>query len=103
MQELTGFQKKYLRSLAHSMKPVVFIGQKGVNAMLIKAIQEALEAHELIKIKFIEFKQKDQKKALCEKIERRTKCFLVGLIGHIGIFYRMHPDPRKRKIKLPES
>lgn len=102
MQKLTGFQKKYLRSVAHSMKPVVFVGQKGVNAMLIRAIQEALEAHELIKIKFIEFKQKDQKEALCEKIERTTESVMIGLIGHVGIFYRIHPDPRKRKVKLPE-
>lgn len=101
MQDLTGFQKKYLRSLAHSMKPIVFVGQKGVNGMLIRAIHEALDAHELIKIKFIEVKQKDQKEELCKKIERATTSVLVGLIGHIGIFYRIHPEPRKRKINLP--
>lgn len=69
--------------------------------MLIRAIDEALNGHELIKIKFIEFKEKDQKETLCEKIERNTESVMVGLIGHMGIFYRPNPDPAKRKIILP--
>lgn len=103
MLSLSGFQKKYLRGLAHGMKPVVFVGQKGMNAMLIRAINEALDGHELIKIKFIEFKQKNQKEELCRKIENNTESVMVGLIGHIGIFFRAHSDPGKRKIDLPQS
>ncbi|MGD9212193.1 MAG: YhbY family RNA-binding protein [Desulfobacteraceae bacterium] len=103
MRQLRGFEKKYLRGLAHSIKPVVFVGQKGVSAILIEVINEALDVHELIKIKFIEFKQKDQKEKLCGKIERSTESILVGMIGHIGIFYRPHADPLKRHIVLPKS
>ena len=71
--------------------------------MLIKAINEALDGHELIKIKFIEYKKKEQKATLCVKIERSTESTLVGMIGHIGIFYRPHMDPNKRQIVLPGS
>jgi RNA-binding protein len=100
--DLTGFQKRYLKSLAHSLKPVVFIGQKGMSQMVLKAVQEALEGHELIKIKFIEFKEKDQKSSFCQAIEKAAGCVLVGLIGHMATFYRPHTDPFKRKIRLPQ-
>ena len=93
MQTLKGFQAKHLRALAHSLKPVVLVGQKGVSPSLLGSIQEALNAHELIKIKFIDFKEKAQKIALSDEIEQRTGSALVGMIGHIGVFYRRHEDP----------
>lgn len=101
MSELKGFQKKYLRGLAHSMNPVVLIGQKGVNESVIKSVNEALDTHELIKVKFNEFKEKEQKKELVSVIEEKSQCEQVGMIGHIAIFYKQNKDPKKRKIKVP--
>ena len=102
MEKLKGFQKKYLRGLAHSKKPLVFIGQKGISPTLIKAVDEALETHELIKLKFIEFKEKDQKDEVCGIIEKKTGAEMVGIIGHMAIFYRQKKDPEKRKITIPK-
>jgi RNA-binding protein len=102
MEALKGFQKKFLKGRAHGLKPVVFLGQKGLTDNLIDSIHEALNTHELIKVKFIEFKEKKQKVGMAETIEAEASCQLVGMIGHIGIFYRQHPDPDKRKIKLPQ-
>lgn len=99
---LTGKQKKYLRGLAHGMKPVVQIGWKGLSASLIRALEEALDTHELIKVKFIDFKEKDRKEALIEEIVRRTGADLTGVIGNTAQFYREHPDPEKRGITLPQ-
>ena len=101
MHALKGFQKKFLKGLAHALKPVVFIGQKGLSGSLIGSIQEALNTHELIKVKFIEFKEKQQKADMAEVIEAEARCRLVGIVGHMAIFYRQQPDPEKRKIKLP--
>ena len=101
MGALKGFQKKFLKGLAHQLKPVVFIGQKGLSNSLIGSIHDALDTHELIKVKFVEFKEKPQKAAMAEAIEAKTGCLLVGIIGHTAIFYRQHADPEKRKIKLP--
>jgi RNA-binding protein len=101
MEALKGFQKKFLKALAHGRKPVVFIGQKGLTDNLIGSIHDALNTHELIKVKFIEFKEKQQKVGMAEDIEAEANCRLVGMIGHTAIFYRQHPDPEKRKIKLP--
>ena len=101
MEKLKGFQKKYLRGLAHSLKPVVLIGQKGLTDELIKSADQALDRHELIKVKFNEFKEKDQKAAITEEICKRTKAELAGTIGHITILYREQKDPDKKKIILP--
>lgn len=98
---MKSYQKKYLRGLAHKKEPVVFIGQKGLSPSVIKVMDEALCTHELVKLKFNEFKEKGQKQEITAAIEKDTASELVGLIGHTAIFYRRHPDPEKRKILLP--
>jgi RNA-binding protein len=103
VKKLKNYQKKYLRGLAHGMKPLVFVGQKGLSEAVIKAVDESLEKHELIKIKFIDFKEKDQKKEITGVIEKETSSELVGMVGHIAIFYRRQKDPEKRKIHVPEK
>ena len=102
MEALKGYQKKFLKGLAHGLKPVVFVGQKGLTANLIDAIQDALETHELIKVKFIEFKDKQQKISLAETLSVEANCQLVGMIGHIAILFRQQADPEKRNIQLPQ-
>jgi len=101
LKELKGLQKKYLRGLAHSFNPAAFIGQKGLTDSLVAEINQALEASELIKVKFNEFKEKDQKKELVGKITHATQCHVVGMIGHVAIFYRQNNNPEKQIIKLP--
>lgn len=101
--ELQGFQRKYLRGLAHDIKPVVFIGQKGVTDAVILSMDEALNDHELIKVKFLDFKEKSSKEAICEELQARTQSYLTGLVGHMAIFYRTHKNPKKRQVALPKA
>ncbi len=102
MENLKGYQKKYLKGLAHGMKPLVFVGQKGISANVTKAVNASLETHELIKVKFLDFKEKDQKKKIAAAIAKETASVLVGMIGHMAIFYRRQQDPEKRKIQVPQ-
>lgn len=99
---LQGFQRKYLRGLAHKLKPLVHLGQKGLTEGLLVSVDEALELHELIKLKFLDFKEKSQKMELAGLIEQRTGADLVGIIGNIAIFYRQQENSEKRTIALPE-
>jgi len=101
MSKLEGFQRKYLRGLAHSMKPVVFIGQKGLTSGMLQSTERALDDHELIKVKFIDFKEKDQKAEIVEAIQKEIGAEVVGMIGHMAILYRQQKDPEKRRIVLP--
>ncbi len=100
-KELKGSQKKYLRGLAHNLKPSAYVGQKGMTDGLIDEIDIALKASELIKIKFIDFKEKEVKKELIEEIAKNVNCEVAGIIGHVAICYRKNPDKQKQKIKLP--
>ena len=102
MEKLKGYQKKYLKGLVHGMKPLVFVGQKGLSPTVAKAVDESLEKHELIKVKFIDFKEKGQKEEIVGAIEKETSSELVGMVGHIAIFYRQQKDPEKRKIRVPK-
>ncbi|MEA1921076.1 MAG: YhbY family RNA-binding protein [Pseudomonadota bacterium] len=100
---LKGFQRKYLRGLAHAYKPVVLIGQKGISESLSESFEDALNSHELIKVKFVDFKEKEQKKELIAELEKAANCEMVGMTGHIAIFFRQNRDPEKRKISIPEE
>jgi len=51
------------------MKPVVFVGQEGLAETLQRSINDALTAHELIKLKSIDFKDKEDKKEITTTIE----------------------------------
>ena len=102
MEKLKGYQKKYLKGLVHGMKPVVFVGQNGLSPTVTRAVHGSLEKHELIKVKFGDFKEKSQKKEMAAVIEKETTSELVGMIGHIAIFYRQQKDPEKRKIQVPK-
>jgi RNA-binding protein len=102
VEKLKGYQKKYLKGFVHGMKPLVFIGQKGLSSTVTQAVDESLEKHEIVKVKFSDFKEKSQKKEMVGVIEKETASELVGMIGHIAIFYRQQKDPEKRKIQVPK-
>ena len=99
MNPLSGTQRKYLRGLAHSLRPVIQVGKNGISTELIKAVDEALNTHELIKVKFVDFKE--DRKEFSQEIAERTSSETAGLIGNVAIFYRQQPDKEKRKITLP--
>ncbi len=101
VKELKGSQKKYLRGLAHNLNPSAFIGQKGLTSSLMDEIDQALEAAELIKIKFNDFKDKENKNSLIQKVAKTTQSYIAGMIGHVAILYRPCKDQEKQQIKLP--
>jgi RNA-binding protein len=101
MEPLKGFQKKYLRGLAHDLKPIVLIGKEGLMAGVFRAVSEGLARHELIKIKFIDCKEKEQKEEMTAELASRTVSEPVGMIGHTVTLYKQQPDPEKRKIAVP--
>ncbi len=97
----TSAQRKYLRGLAHKLKPIVLIGQRGLSDSVVQALDEALVRHELVKARFNDDKDKGFKTQAVTFLEKSTGAWAVGLVGHTAIFYRPHPDTGKRKIVLP--
>ena len=95
--ELTGSQRKYLRGLAHHLKPSVFIGKNEIIKGSITSIDNFLKAHELIKVKFHDSRITEDIK---NKIKNILDCEIAGSIGKTLILYRQNKDIDKRKIKL---
>lgn len=100
MSRLSGAQRKHLRGIAHSTKPAVHIGKEGLTDNVVGAIDTAIEAHELIKVKILA--ERDERETLVPVIEERLNCECVGTIGRMAILFRANPDPEKRKIDLPQ-
>jgi len=99
MIELNSSQRKYLRKVGHHLDPLIIVGKQGVTDMLVRAVSEALEHHELVKIRFNEFK--DEKRELVDELVRRTGSQVAGMIGHVALLYKEQPDEEKRKIIFP--
>ena len=96
---LTGAQRRHLRGLAHHLRPLVQVGRGGLSEAIVQAIDEALLAHELIKVRIVT--EREQRGEWVEEIERRLDCRSAGTVGHVVILYRPHPDPEKRRLSLP--
>ena len=100
MNNLSSSQRSSLRSQAHHLEPVVLIGKHGITDGTIESLDRILEARELIKIKFREFK--GEKLSLSEKIAKLTNSQVVGVIGHTVIIFRQNPNSDKRQIHIPQ-
>lgn len=95
MKELKGKDRRYLAKKAHSLSPVVMVGQRGLTAPLIMAVDKALADHELIKVKFQDYK--DQKQDISLELQRQCQAQQIQLVGNILTLYREHKDPEKRQ------
>lgn len=89
---LTSKQTRHLRSLAHSLKPVVMIGSAGLSESVIREIDLSLAHHELIKVK-IQAADRDERKTLIRKICDTAQCECAQSIGHTAILYRAAKKP----------
>ena len=96
---ITPKQRAYLKSLAHHLKPVAYIGKEGVGDASIRSVQEALNTRELIKVKVLEASPLDVREAGAELEQRIADAQLVQTIGRIAVLYRPHPE--KPEIELP--
>ncbi len=94
---ITEKQKRFLRSRAHSLKPVVTAGNAGITAGVLNEINLTLSRHELIKVR-ISGADRVGLKSMTEQICKETNASAVQIIGHIVILYRPADKP---VIQLP--
>jgi RNA-binding protein len=91
-------QKRYLRGLAHALKPVIHIGNKGVTEALIAEFSLALDYHELIKIR-LAGDDRDERAAQIGQLAKAAEAELVQTIGKVACFYRRNAE--EPRIALP--
>ena len=98
---MTSKQRSYLMKLASSIDPIFQIGKSSVTPELAAAVEEALEARELIKLHVLKNCFEDGH-ALANQLAEATYAEVVQVIGKKIVLYREARDPKKRKIVLPK-
>ena len=88
---LSNPQKRYLRGLAHDLKPVVMVGAKGITASLVAELDSALDQHELVKIK-VAAEDRESRDASIANLATQATAELVSRIGHTAVLYRRSKD-----------
>ena len=95
--EINAKQRKLLEKNAQPLNPLVQVGGAGVTEEQIKQISRLLGEHELIKVKFNEFKE--EKRELSTQIAAKTSSTLVRIIGNVLILYRPAEEAENRKFE----
>jgi RNA-binding protein len=99
-QAITAAQKRYLRGLAHPLKPLIQVGGKGITDALLAELELTLERHELIKVK-VAAEDRETRDAWIAALAERSGAALVQRIGHTVTLYRAAQE--KPQIVLPRS
>ena len=94
---LTSAQRRKLKAIAQRLDASIKIGKNGLTDGFLKEVDDALKRDELVKVRFVEFKE--EKKELAPKIAEQTQSHLVTRVGHVAVYYREKPNPAKRNIK----
>lgn len=95
---LNSNQKRYLRGLAHSLKPVILVGAKGITDALLAELELALDHHELIKVR-IAAEDREARDAGIATLIERSGAQLVQRVGNVACLFRRNPEAAQ--IPLP--
>ena len=96
LERLSNPEIRRLKAAAQLMEPMLKIGKAGITESLISTVSDALEHHELVKIKFVDFK--DQKKELAPLLAEKTRSHLVMRVGNVMVLHR----PREKESSVEE-
>jgi len=96
---LNDAQRKHLRRLGHDRNPIVLIGQSGLGPAVVSEMDRALSDHELVKVR-ARVGDRGERDRILAGLAAATRSELVQQIGHVGLFYRRHPE--QPRILLPD-
>ncbi len=90
---VTNAQVRDLKARAQRLKAMLKVGKEGLSPQFLTALDGALKHHELVKVKFDEFKE--QKKELALQLAERSGSHLVTRVGNVVVLYRPKPVEKK--------
>ena len=99
MAELTSRQRAHLKSLAHSLKPILQVGKEGVTDALARSIEDAFHTRELFKLKVLDSAPIEAREIANMIAGAIDNAHVVQVIGRTIVLYR--PDPEAPDIRLP--
>ncbi len=100
LMPLSEPQKKHLRGLAHALRPVVMVGQQGLRDSVYEELEQALTAHELVKVK-VSAGDREARDAAIRELCEQSGAELVQRIGNMAVLFRR--NRKKPRIELPRA
>ncbi len=97
---LSHAQKKHLKGLAHHLQPVIIVGDKGITEPLLTEFRNALDHHELLKVR-INAADRDERARMVEALIAAGGAELVQRIGHVATLWRRNPE--RPRVELPKN
>ena len=94
----TATRKRY-RNIAHNLKPIVTIADKGLTDGVASELNRALDDHELIKVK-LAIAERDDRKALADELCKQLPCEIIQQIGKVIVLFRAAKKPNPRLSNL---
>jgi RNA-binding protein len=86
---LTNPEIRKLKARAQLLEPTFKLGKAGLSDGFVKSIDEAFAHRDLIKVKFVEFKE--DKKTLAPLLAEKTSSQLIMRVGNVAVLYRRSP------------
>ncbi len=86
LEPLGNPQIRKLKAAAQRLEPMFKIGKAGLSDGFVRSVNEALDQHELVKIKFVEFKE--EKKELAPLLAEKTSSHLIMRVGNVMVLHR---------------
>ncbi len=93
LEPLTNAQIRRFKASAQLLEPMLKVGKAGLSEGFVATVSQALDQHELVKIKFAEFKE--QKKELAPLLAEQTGSHLVMRVGNVMVLHRPKPGAGK--------
>ena len=90
MPPLTARERSFLKARAHPLEPIVSVGHDGLTGAVLKEIERALTAHELVKVR-VNDTDRDARRALNAEICARTGAEAVQQVGKVLVLWRPRP------------
>lgn len=94
---LTGKQKRFLRSKAHHLNPIFQIGKNGLNKEVIVQINEALEKRELIKVGLLQ-NTDEVAQDVAAFLEKEIGCDAVQVIGRVIVLFKRSTQEKYQRV-----
>ena len=86
---LTNAAKRDLKARAQRLEPVLKVGHAGITPEFLAGLDRALNDHELVKVRFSDFKE--EKKTLAPMIAEKSGSELIMRVGNVAVFFRPRP------------
>ena len=89
LEPLSNSQLRKFKAAAQRLEPMLKVGKAGLSDGFIRSVDAALAQHELVKIKFVEFKE--QKKELAPQLAEKTASHVIMRVGNVVVLHRPRP------------